>query len=290
MLAAQRSRGPEVSTTPAAGRLTICPTPIGNLADCSPRVAEALLGADLVLCEDTRRTGKLLQHLAQERGQTGRPPMRTVHDHNERGQVEGLVTQLAGGLRAALCSDAGTPLVSDPGLALVRACLEAGLQVEALPGPSAVLVALSASGMAADRWRFVGFPPRKADAAAQLLLDEETTVAFEAPGRVGATLAAIAAVDPERQVAVTRELTKLHEEVVIGPAAELAERYAKAQPKGEVTLVVAGATAERDDAAAIEAVERLVAAGARLKDAAAVVADLTGARTNALYRAVQDRR
>jgi 16S rRNA (cytidine1402-2'-O)-methyltransferase len=272
------------------GRLTLCPTPIGNLADCSPRIGAALLDADLVLCEDTRRTGKLLQHLAQERGQEGRPPMKALHDHNERGQVEGLVAQLSGGLRAALCSDAGTPLVSDPGLALVRACLAAGVAVEALPGPSAVLVALSASGMASDRWRFVGFPPRKGEAAAQLLLDEETTVAFEAPGRVAATLAAIAAVDPDREVAVARELTKLHEEVVRGTAEDLAARYAQAQPKGEVTLVVAGAPVITDDAAAIAAVERLVAAGARLKDAAAVVADLTGARTNALYRAVQARR
>jgi 16S rRNA (cytidine1402-2'-O)-methyltransferase len=273
-----------------AGRLTLCPTPIGNLADCPPRVASALLDADLVLCEDTRRTGKLLQHLAAEAGRDGRPPMRTLHDHNERGQVDGLVSQLQGGLRAALCSDAGTPLVSDPGLALVRGCLAAGVVVESLPGPSAVLVALSASGMAADRWRFVGFPPRKGEAAAELLLDEETTVAFESPGRLAATLAAIAAVDPAREVAVARELTKLHEEVVRGRADDLAARYAKAQPKGEITLVVAGAAREVDDAAAVDAVERLVLAGARMKDAAAVVAELTGARTNALYRAAQARR
>ena len=273
-----------------AGRLTICPTPIGNLGDCSPRVAAALLGADLVLCEDTRRTGKLLQYLAAEAGADGRPPMRAMHDHNERGQVDGLIASMRDGMRAALCSDAGTPLVSDPGLGLVRACLDAGIPVESLPGPSAVLVALAASGMAADRWRFIGFAPRKAEAAAAVLLDEETTVAFEAPGRVGATLAALAAVDPERQVAVTRELTKVYEEVVRGSAAELADRYSSAPPKGEVTLVIAGATREVDDEAAIVAVERLVAAGARTKDAAAVVSELTGARTNALYRAVQERR
>lgn len=277
-------------TAPAAGRLTLCATPIGNLADITPRVAAALLDADLVLCEDTRRTGKLLAHLAAEHGRDGRPPMRALHDHNERGQVAGLVAQLQAGLRAALCSDAGTPLVSDPGLVLVRAAREAGVPVEALPGPSAVLVALAASGMAAERWRFVGFAPRKAEAAAALLLDDETTVAFEAPGRVAATLAAIAAADPERPVTVARELTKLHEEIVQGPAAELAARYAAAPPKGEVTLVVAGAAREVDDAAAVEAVQRLVAAGARMKDAAAVVADLTGARTNALYRAVQAQR
>lgn len=215
--------------------------------------------------------------------------MRALHEHNERGQTEGLVAQLAGGLHAALCSDAGTPLVSDPGLVLVRAALAAGITVEALPGPSAVLVALSAAGLAADRWRFVGFAPRKPDAAAAVLLDEETTVAFEAPGRVAATLKALAAVDPEREVAVARELTKLHEEVVRGPAAELAARYADAPPKGEVTLVIAGAPREVDEAAAVAAVRRLVGAGARTKDAAAVVAELTGTRTNALYRAVQER-
>ncbi|MEH3053202.1 MAG: 16S rRNA (cytidine(1402)-2'-O)-methyltransferase [Patulibacter minatonensis] len=275
---------------PGAGRLIVCPTPIGNLGDCTPRVAAALLTSDLVLCEDTRRTGKLLAHLAAEAGLGERPPMRALHDHNERGLTAALVAQLASGTRAALCSDAGTPLVSDPGLALVRACIAAGVMVESLPGPSAVLVALAGSGLATDRWRFVGFAPRKGEAAAALLLDEETTVAFEAPGRLAGTLAALAAVDPQRPVAVARELTKLHEEIVRGSAGELAARYAGAPPKGEVTLVVGGATAEVDDEAAIEAVERLVAAGARTKDAAAVVADLTGARTNALYRAVQERR
>ncbi|MFT4036245.1 MAG: 16S rRNA (cytidine(1402)-2'-O)-methyltransferase [Patulibacter sp.] len=270
--------------------MTLCPTPIGNLADCSPRVAAALLDADLVLCEDTRRTGKLLHHLAAQAGRDRRPPMRVLHDHNERGQVEALVGQLAAGLRAALCSDAGTPLVSDPGHALVRGCVQAGVAVDVLPGPSAVLVALAASGLPADRWRFVGFAPRNAQASVAVLLDEETTVAFEAPGRVAATLAALAGADPQREVVVARELTKLHEEVVRGRADELAARFAGAPPKGEVTLVVAGAERAVDEAAAIEAVERLVAAGARTKDAAAVVAGLTGARTNALYRAVQARR
>lgn len=275
----------------AAGRLVLCPTPIGNLADCTPRVAEALLGAELVLCEDTRRTGKLLAHLAEQAGNgVARPPMRALHDHNERAQVDGLVQRMREGARLALCSDAGTPLVSDPGLALVRGCVEAGVTIEALPGPSAVLVALGVSGLATDRWRFVGFAPRKADAAVEALLSTETTVAFEAPGRVAATMRAIAAVDPDRRVVVARELTKLHEEVVRGTAAELAERYASDAPKGEVTIVVEGADAEVDDEAAIVATERLVEAGARVKEAAAVVAELTGARANALYRAVLDRR
>lgn len=274
----------------AGGRLTLCPTPIGNLGDCSPRVAEALLGAELVLCEDTRRTGKLLAYLGQQAGGVERPPMRSLHDHNERGQVERLVEKLVAGARYAVCSDAGTPLVSDPGLALVRGCIEAGVEVEALPGPSAVLVALGVSGLATDRWRFVGFPPRKGDALTGILLSSETTVAFEAPGRVGSTMAAIAAVDPQRRVVVARELTKLHEEVVRGTAAELAARYAGDAPKGEVTLVVEGVAAATDDEAAIVATERLVEAGARVKDAAAVVADLTGARANALYKAVLERR
>ena len=281
--AAAASRG-------GVGRLVLCPTPIGNLSDGSPRVATALLTADLVLCEDTRRTGKLLAHLAAEAGGAQRPPMRSLHDHNERGQVDGLVAQLQGGARMALCSDAGTPLVSDPGLALVRGCIAAGVEVESLPGPSAVLVALGVSGLATDRWRFVGFAPRKGDALTHALLSTETTVAFEAPGRLGSTMAAIAAVDPVRQIVVARELTKMHEEIVRGTAAELAERYRDVAPKGEVTIVVAGVQAEVDDDAAVLATERLVEAGARVKDAAAVVAELTGARANALYKAVIERR
>lgn len=271
-------------------RLTLCPTPIGNLSDISPRVAEALLGAELVLCEDTRRTGKLLAYLAAQAGQEGRPPMRSLHDHNERGQVDKLVEQLKSGARIAVCSDAGTPLVSDPGLALVRGCIAAGITIEALPGPSAVLVALSVSGLATDRWRFVGFPSRKGDALIDALISTETTVAFEAANRVASTLAAIAAVDPVREVVVARELTKLHEEIVRGTAEQLAERYAEVPPRGEVTLVIEGVPAEVNDDAAIAATERLVAAGARVKDAAAVVAELTGARPNVLYKAVLARR
>lgn len=273
----------------AGGGLTLCPTPIGNLRDCSPRVAAALLGAELVLCEDTRRTGKLLQHLAAEAG-SRRPPMRSLHEHNERGQVEGLVQALREGARYALCSDAGTPLVSDPGHALVRGCIEAGVPVEALPGPSAVLVALSASGLAADRWRFIGFVPRKSGAIAEALLSRETTVAFESPARLAATLAALAEADPARRVAVARELTKLHEEIVRGSAAELAERYAGAPPKGEVTLVVEGRDGEADEEAAVAATLRLIEAGARVRDAAGVVAELTGTRANALYKTVLARR
>lgn len=272
----------------SAGRLVLCPTPIGNLGDLSPRVADALMGAGVVLCEDTRRTGGLLARLATERGQE-RPPMRALHEHNERRQVDGLVAELQAGATMALCSDAGTPIVSDPGLALVRGAIAGGVTVEALPGPSAVLVALAASGLASDRWQFVGFAPRKGDVAAALLA-EATTIAFEAPGRIAATVASIAAVDPQREVCVARELTKLHEELLRGPAEQVAAQLAAAPVKGEITLVVAGkpASVDGDEAAAVDAVRRLVAAGARARDAAGVIAELTGTRPNRLYRAVLD--
>lgn len=271
-----------------AGRLTLCPTPIGNLGDLTQRVSDTLLAAELVLCEDTRRTGKLLGHIAAQAGRE-RPPMRSLHEHNERGQVAGLVKSMAAGSHYALCSDAGTPLVSDPGLAIVRGCIAAGVEVEALPGPSAVLVALAVSGLATDRWRFAGFVPRKPAAITAALLSAETTVAFEAPGRIAATLAALAAEDPGRQVVVARELTKLHEEVVRGTAGELASRYDGAAVKGEVTIVVEGRDEAVDDVAALDATRRLVEAGARARDAAAIVAELTGARANALYRALHER-
>lgn len=273
--------------TAATGRLVLCPTPIGNLGDLSERVASALLGAELVLCEDTRRTGKLLAHIAASSGRE-RPPMRSLHDHNERGQVDGLVGKLAEGARYALCSDAGTPLVSDPGLALVRGCIAAGVTVEALPGPSAVLVALGVSGMDPDRWRFAGFVPRKAAAIAPALLTAETTIAFESPGRLAATLRALAEADPDRGVVVARELTKLHEEITRGTAGELAGTFAARTVKGEITIVVEGRAEEGDDSAAVEATRRLVDAGARPREAASVVAELTGTRANALYRALHD--
>jgi 16S rRNA (cytidine1402-2'-O)-methyltransferase len=193
------------------------------------------------------------------------------------------------GAVVALVSDAGMPLVSDPGYVLVQACVGAGLAVEVLPGPSAALAALVASALPSDRWRFVGFLPRKASEAAAVFASPDTVVAFEAPGRVAASLRALAAVDPARQVAVCRELTKLHEEVVRGTAASLAERYGNAAPRGEVVLVVAGApavaTGDADVSAAVGALSRLVEAGAKPRPAAGVVAELVGLSANAVYRA-----
>jgi 16S rRNA (cytidine1402-2'-O)-methyltransferase len=191
----------------------------------------------------------------------------------------------------ALVSDAGMPLVNDPGFLLVGACVAARIRVEVLPGPSAALTALVVSGLPAATWRFVGFLPRKRGELETLFRGAgETLVAFESPRRVGASLAALAAVDPDRAVAVCRELTKLHEEIVRGTAAELAERYAAEAPRGEIVVVVGGTPAEAVDLApALDALARLVDAGAKARPAAGVVADLTGVPANTLYKALLER-
>jgi 16S rRNA (cytidine1402-2'-O)-methyltransferase len=198
---------------------------------------------------------------------------------------------MRGGEVVALVSDAGMPLVSDPGYVLVQGCVAAGLSVEVLPGPSAALAALVASALPSDAWRFAGFLPRKQSALLEVLASPETVVAFESPRRVGASLAALASLDPSRPVAVCRELTKLHEEVVRGTASELAARYADEAPRGEIVLVIGGAPARTGaDPAAIDAVRRLIGAGAKARVAAGVVAELTGAGANELYRAVAEKR
>ena len=210
--------------------------------------------------------------------------------HTERRVAPRLVERMRNGTVVALVSDAGMPLVSDPGLVLVQACMAAGLEVEVLPGPSAALAALVASGIEASTWRFVGFLPRKRGALVEVFGSPEVVVAFESPRRVGASLAALAEVDPERPVAVCRELTKLHEEVVRGTAGSLAARYADEAPRGEVVLVIgAAADDEADLGPALAALRRLVDdAGARPRPAATVVAQLTGTSANALYRALTD--
>jgi 16S rRNA (cytidine1402-2'-O)-methyltransferase len=269
----------------AAGRLIVCPTPIGNLEDVTLRVLAALRDADLVACEDTRRTRVLLDRY----GVGGK--LVSYHEHNERARSDELIARMQEGAVVALVSDAGMPLVSDPGLILVRACVAAGLGVEVLPGPSAALSALVASALPAERWQFVGFLPRKRSELAAVLQTPETVVAFESPRRIGATLALLAESDPDRQVAVCRELTKLHEEVVRGTAAELAERYAGEPPKGEIVLVLGPATpTETDLRGPLDALRRLVEAGAKPRTAATIVAELTGTGANALYRALTAQR
>ena len=268
-----------------SGRLVVCPTPIGNLEDVTLRVLSALREADVIACEDTRTTKVLLDRY-------GVSAERVRYDaHTERRVAPRLVERMRGGAVVALVSDAGMPLVSDPGLVLVQACVAAGLEVEVLPGPSAALAAVVASGMEASTWRFVGFLPRKRAALAEVFGSQEVVVAFESPRRVGASLAVLAEVDPDRPVAVCRELTKLHEEVVRGTASALAQRYADEPPRGEVVLVVGGAAVggEVDLGPALAALRRLVDdAGARPRPAATVVAELTGTSANALYRALTE--
>jgi len=264
-----------------SGRLVVCPTPIGNLEDVTLRVLSALREADVIACEDTRTTKVLLDRY-------GVSAERVRYDANvERRVAPKLVERMRSGEVVALVSDAGMPLVSDPGFVLVQACVAAGLAVEVLPGPSAALAALVVSGLPAETWRFVGFLPRKRGGLEAAFRVPETLVAFESPRRVGASLAVLAALDPERPVAVCRELTKIHEEVVRGTAAELAERYADAEVRGEVVLVVGPAAVEAAELeAGADALRRLVDAGARARPAAGVVAELTGLSANALYRAL----
>jgi 16S rRNA (cytidine1402-2'-O)-methyltransferase len=264
------------------GRLVVCPTPIGNLEDVTLRVLTALRQADVVACEDTRHSRLLLaRHGISTR-------LLSLHEHNERARAAELVKRIRGGAVVALVSDAGTPLVSDPGFALVHGCLEAGLALEVLPGPSAVLTALVASGLPAERWRFVGFLPRaRGELRALLAGARETLVAFESPRRLAATLALLAAQDPARPVAVCRELTKLHEEVRRGSAAELARHYGETPARGEVVRVCGAAAAERASLQdALAALRDLIDAGARARPAAGAVAKLTGLRANELYREI----
>jgi 16S rRNA (cytidine1402-2'-O)-methyltransferase len=268
-----------------SGRLVVCPTPIGNLEDVTLRVLSALREADVVACEDTRRTRVLLERY----GVSAR--LVSYHEHNEQARAASLVASMQSGSVVALVSDAGMPLVSDPGFVLVRACVAAGLPVEVLPGPSAALTALVASGLPSAEWHFAGFLPRKKGELSRLFSSVPgTLVAFESPRRVPGTLAVLASLDGDRPVAVCRELTKAHEEVVRGSASELAARYSEAAPRGEVVLVVgpesAAAAASAADPAGLDALRRLVDAGAHPRKAAGVVAELTGGSANELYRAL----
>ena len=271
----------------SAGRLVVCPTPIGNLEDITLRVLSALREADVVACEDTRRTRVLLDRYGVK------ARLVYYHEHNERARAAELAEKMREGAVVALVSDAGMPLVSDPGYLLVRACVAAGLPVEVLPGPSAAITALVASGLPADEWHFHGFLPRKKGELREVLAGDSayasTLVAFESPRRLPATLELLAELDPDREAAVCRELTKAHEEIVRGTAAELAARYSDGPPKGEIVLVIAPPSrpaADSADPRALDAVRQLVDAGAHPRKAATVVASLTGTSANALYRAL----
>ncbi len=269
------------------GELVVCPTPIGNLDDISSRVRDALVASDWIACEDTRRTGGLLDKL----GIRPAPPLVSNHEGNEAARAIELAQRIERGDRVALVSDAGMPAISDPGYRLIRRCLERNLDVTVLPGPSVIPVALVASGLPTDRWRFEGFLPKRSGEMERVLRSAETVVAFESPRRIGDSLAALAAIAPDRPAAVCREMTKMHEEVSRGSLAELARRF-RGDVKGEIVLVIGPAADEdhdRDVGFAVDALRHLVQSGARPRAAASVVAALTGTRANDLYRALTGR-
>ncbi len=261
-------------------------TPIGHLGDITVRAIEALRGAELVLCEDTRTTARLLQHYGIA--------VRTeaLHDHNEAGRAPGLVARMQAGARIALVSDAGTPLVSDPGYRLVRAAIEAGVAVSAVPGANAAVMALVLSGLPPQPFLFLGFPPPRQAArlaafgrlrAAERAGLQATLVWHEAPHRLAETLADLATGFGARPAAVARELTKRFEEVRRGPLPELAAWYATEPARGEITLVVGPAEEEGGDAEDLDGMLRRALAGGSVKDAAALVATATGLPRKVVY-------
>jgi 16S rRNA (cytidine1402-2'-O)-methyltransferase len=264
--------------------LAVCATPIGNLEDVTLRVLRVLADAELVLCEDTRHTRRLLERHGI------RARLLSYHEHNEAARTAQLLPRLANE-RVALVSDAGLPGISDPGARIVAAALEAGVPVTVLPGPSAVESALVASGLGGERYQFLGYLPRRAaDLAAlwqELARSPWPAVAFESPRRLPATLRSLAAAAPGWDLVVCRELTKRHEEIVRGKAAEVAARFAE-PPKGEITLVfapLARGRAEDEAEDAVTAVAELVAAGVPRRRAADIVARLTGKSRKRLYDA-----
>ena len=274
--------------------LYVVATPIGNLEDVSPRALRILREVAVIACEDTRHSARLLSAYSI------RTPTLSYFEHNEERRTPALVARLCGGESVAIITDAGTPAISDPGYRLVRAALAAGLRVAAVPGPSAVIAALSIAGLPTDRFTFEGFvPPRdsgRRHALEALAREPRTMVFFEATRRLGATLAAMeTAFGPRREAAVVREITKAFEESVRGTLAELRVRFAAAEARGELVIVVAGAPATPDVAGAADAaraitVEALCEVGVSLKDASAAVARLTGASRREVYQRALARR
>ncbi len=277
------------------GTLHIVATPIGNLEDVTLRALRVLREVDWVLAEDTRRTRVLLDHFEIPQKPT------SLHAHNEAGRIERVIAALSEGRSIALVSDAGTPLVSDPGARLVAAVAKAGYPIEAVPGPSALLAALSVSGLDTERVLFLGFLPRKAGARRRLLESQkgrpETIVLFESPRRVATTLSEIASILGDRAACLARELTKRHEEVIRESLSSLARRFADSPPRGECTLVIAGATADEmqaekawSDGELDEVIQAELAEGASVRDLARDLAQRSGrARRDVYARAISQR-
>ncbi|MGY4712414.1 16S rRNA (cytidine(1402)-2'-O)-methyltransferase [Mycolicibacterium sp. CBM1] len=255
------------------GRLLLGATPLGQPSDASARLVEALAGVDVVAAEDTRR----VRTLAQALGVRIAGRVVSLFDQNEAARVPALVDDINAGAVVLVVSDAGMPLINDPGYRLVTACIEAGVAVSCLPGPSAVTTALAVSGLPSDRFCFEGFAPRKQSARrswlAGLAAEARTTVFFESPRRLAECLGdAVDELGPDRRAVVCRELTKVHEEIRRGTLAELAQ-WADDKVLGEITVVLAGATPVADVATLVAEVEELVAEGMRVKDACARAVD-----------------
>jgi 16S rRNA (cytidine1402-2'-O)-methyltransferase len=275
-------------TARPVGTLVLVGTPIGNLGDLSPRAVDVLRTADVIAAEDTRRTRALLSHAGIRAGRR----LRAVHARNEGAAADRIVDEIRGGDRVAVVTDAGMPGISDPGAELVRACIDAGLPVEAVPGPSAAITALVLSGLPSDRFVFEGFLPRKGRARAERIaaLAEEprTTVLFEAPNRMRATVADLAAAcGPQRAVAVTRELTKAFEDVWRGTLGAAVQHVERTEPRGEHVVVV-GPAPERappGDAEVDAAVRAALADGRSARDAASDVANALGVSRRRAYEA-----
>jgi 16S rRNA (cytidine1402-2'-O)-methyltransferase len=272
--------------------LTVCPTPIGNLGDVTVRVVDALRAADVIACEDTRRTRALLSALG-----IATPRLVVCDERSEALRAPALVALAQAGRSVVLVSDAGMPGVADPGRELVRAAIEAGVELTVLPGPGAVETALVASGLASDRYAFRGWVPRATAARRTFLAAAASAghpvVVFESPRRAAGTIAALAEVAPEARCALCRELSKLYEEVVRGSAVEVARAVEGRELRGEVAIVVAGSVAgERADdvADALAAVGELVDAGLGARQASSLVARLTGQPRRALYDAATERK
>lgn len=269
------------------GRLYICPTPIGNLEDITYRTIRILKKVNLIACEDTRRTGRLLKHFEIDND------LISYHEHNEKMRTEEIIHELKMGHDIGLVSDAGMPGLSDPGEILIKAVINEGFEVIPLPGPSAAVPALVASGFATDRFVFEGFLPRKGqvrkDRLASINLDERTTIIYESPYRIKDTINDLAEVMAEREIAVIREISKIHEEKIYGTAADLKKKLADRELKGEIVIVISGneSLTEEDkitDLSILEHLELLIENGYTKKKAIKEVSKIREIPKSKVYK------
>lgn len=284
------ANGP-ASRGPSSGRLSVVGTPIGNLSDLTPRAADVLGSVDAVICEDTRRTGKLLAHIGRRGDRTERAELLVANEHTEVPRIQEILDRLDRGQQLGLVSDAGMPTISDPGEHIVRAVTNAGFSVEVIPGPTAVSAALALSALPTGRFVFEGFLPRKGrertDRLAELATETRTMVLYEAPHRIQRTLADLASVcGGDRSVSIARELTKLHEEVIRSTLADANLHFDAVEPRGEFVLVVAGRSTERSvptDTQLLDLLQKELDGGMTKRDAVGEVVAATGEPKRRVY-------